>query len=408
MGAVCPADTCLTDTRRTDTGAGVTCGTQGETAGGRRVDPLSRRLARACYRGATAMRARLGARAARPGDSPAVFYGGARAGDAGGPLVKVARLQTRFPERTGSFNLVYSLSNAPYVPGASLDALARRGIAIVHNQNGVFYPGWYGGDWRAENARMAVAYLRADHVFWQSDFCRRCADTFLGPREGAGEVLFNAVDIERFSPGHAERPAGAPFTFLLTGKLQAHVAYRLADTIAGLARARAAGLDAALTVAGYLDETAIRTADMAARKHGVDGHVHIRGPYSQAEAPDIYRAADAYVMTKHADPCPNTVIEAMACGLPVAYVASGGVPELVSPDAGAGVPADDDWERPFRPDPDALGAAMALVAQDHAAMGRAARARAEAAFGLDAWLARHEAVFGEVLARAAARTRKSR
>ena len=369
----------------------------------RRSDPPIKALARNAYRGANAVRARLLARRAKPGEAPRVWYGGARAGDAGGPLVKVARLHEAFPEANGMFNLLYTLSNTPYLPRSALAAMKMRGTAIVHNQNGVFYPGWYASDWQAQNARMADAYHLADHVFWQSNFCRRCADRFLGKREGPGEVLFNAVDISLFAPETEKAPRSEPFTFLLTGKIQNHLAYRLEDTIAGLATARAQGLDAQLLIAGIIDDGARAAAYTAAQDADIAARVRFTGPYTQAEAPALYRSADAYVMTKHADPCPNTVIEAMACGLPVAYVASGGVPELVGPNAGTGVAADDDWEKPFRPAPEALGAAMRRVAEHQAAMSTAARARAEAAFSLDAWLDRHATVFGDALRRAAAR-----
>jgi hypothetical protein len=46
-------------------------------------------------------------------------------------------------------------------------------IPIVLNQNGVFYSGWYAGNWQKKNSDMAKAYHLADYVFWQSDFCRK-------------------------------------------------------------------------------------------------------------------------------------------------------------------------------------------------------------------------------------------
>lgn len=368
-------------------------------SGTQRRDPLVKAMARSGYRTLTDLRAGLFGRAGKPGDKPAVFYGGARSGDQGGPLVKVQRLQTVFPQTCGSFNTVYSLSNAPYLSRKALEKLKARGVGIAHNQNGVFYPGWFDGDWRAQNARMSAAYQLADHVFWQSAFCRRCADQFLGHRDAPGEILFNAVDLSHFSPARATTRTPGPFTFLLTGKIQAHLSYRLEDSIAGLAAAREAGLDAALIIAGVLDTGARQAADTAARHHNVSRHVSFTGPYTQAAAPGIYRNADAYVMTKHADPCPNTVIEAMACGLPVVYVASGGVPELVGSDAGRGLPAHDDWEQLFRPDPGALGMAMIAVAENADGMGLAARQRAEAAFDLNQWIERHATIFEQLLER---------
>jgi glycosyltransferase involved in cell wall biosynthesis len=364
----------------------------------RRKDPVLKATARAGYRVLTGARALVFARPARPGSAPAVFYGGARSGDSGGPLVKVQRLQSAFPQVSGAFNLVYSLSNAPYLSRQALLRVKARGTRIVHNQNGVFYPGWYEGNWEAENARMSEAYHLADHVFWQSAFCRDCADRFLGLRQGPGEILFNAVDLEHFAPSRGDTNSSArPFTFLLTGKIQAHLAYRLEDTIAGIALARENGLDANLKISGQLDTGALAAATAAARRAGITENVQFSGAYTQQQAPQIYRAADAYVMTKHADPCPNTVIEAMACGLPVAYVASGGVPELVGPKAGIGVPADDNWDRPFRPDPRTLADAMLKVSAGHKEMAVAARQRAIENFDLRAWLARHASVFTEEL-----------
>ncbi len=158
------------------------------------------------------------------------------AGSGGGPLVKVARLQEHFPQDRRGYNLVYLLSNTPYLTRTTLGRLKRRKVPMVLNQNGVFYQAWFDGDWRAKNAEMAAAYHMADHVFWQSDFCRRCADRFLGEREGPGEVLNNAVDTGRFAPLGDDRPE-RPVTFLVAGKIEHHHLYRrIGDALEGLAR----------------------------------------------------------------------------------------------------------------------------------------------------------------------------
>lgn len=349
-------------------------------------------LLRSAYRGAMLGHV-LATAGRRDRETPRVFYAGARSGNIGGPLVKVKRLQQFFPQDRYSYNLVYALSNAPYLPAAAFAWLARRGIPVVLNQNGVFYPGWYGGDWAAQNRRMSTAYHRASHVFWQSDFCRRCADRFLGPRSGPGEVLFNAIDVDRFAPATG-RPA-RPFTFLITGKIGRHLGYRVESTIAGLAKARAYGLDARLMIAGWVENK--MAAEAMAARYGVTGYVGFRGPYRQEDAPKVYQSADAYVMTKYLDPCPNTVLEAMACGLPVLYSASGGVPELVSVDAGIGLSVPEDWERIHVPSADAVGNGMLDVASRAVSMGAAARARAEACFDIRQWIRRHRETFEALL-----------
>ncbi len=47
---------------------------------------------------------------------------------------------------------------------------------------------------------MARILHEADYVFYQSEFCKRSADLFLGKREGGWEILYNAVDTTVFTP----------------------------------------------------------------------------------------------------------------------------------------------------------------------------------------------------------------
>ena len=83
--------------------------------------------------------------------------------------------------------------------------------------------------------------------------------------------------------------------------------------------------------------------------------------------------------------CPNSVIEAMACGLPVAGFATGALPELVTGDAGRLVPYGGDPWKLETPDLPALAGAAAEILQDNARFRGAARRRAEEAFSLDRW-----------------------
>ncbi len=359
-------------------------------------DPVLKRTLRSGYRWTQAATVLTASR--DRGVEPRVYYGGARAGDRGGPLVKVKRLRQFFPEHKRRFNLAYVLSNTPYLPAFALRALKSRGIPIVHNQNGVFYPAWYDGDWQGQNARMALSYMSADHVFFQSDFCRRAADEFLGPRQGAWDILHNAVDTDHFSPSPAgaEHDPNAP-VLLITGKLTHHLFYRIDSTVRGLALARETGLKARLVIAGSLDsETQTRTRSLAESLHIADA-VTLTGPYTQSAAPDVYRGADIYITTKHNDPCPNAVIEALACGLPVIYSDSGGVPELVGPDAGVALSCVQGWEKPSAPDVNDIADAMVNVAKCRPAMTQHARQRAVQSFDIRDWIERHRQVFTELL-----------
>jgi len=356
-------------------------------------DPVGKALLRGAYRAGLGVHERLSARTSGGGGEPRLYYGGARAGDRGGPKVKIAKLATAFPEHWWSYNLVYVLSNAPYLPSSALRRLKGRSIPIVGNQNGVFYAAWYGGDWRAENRRMAEPYHLADHVFHQSDFCRRAAERFLGPREGADEILYNAVDTQRFVPLPGGRGAAGPFHFLVAGKVQAHQGFRLEAPLRGLAAARRQGLDGRLSVAGAIDGAVLGRSRELAESLGLGAALTFRGPYRQEEAPAVFGAAHAFVIVNHNDACPTTVIEALSCGLPVIHAASGGVPELVGGDAGVELETGESWDEMLVPEPWDIGDAMLRVAEDHAAFAAAARSRAVERFDIGPWLERHREVF---------------
>src|SRR5262249_25059833 len=126
---------------------------------------------------------------------------------------------------------------------------------------------------------------------------------------------------------------------------------------------------------------------------GLRDRVDFTGRYAQRDAPALYRRAHLLLHTKVNDPCPNVVLEALACGLPVVHAASGGVPELVGEEAGIGVAHDDGWEQDVPPEPRELAAAVSSVLARFDEYREAARARAVDRFDLHPWLERHRELF---------------
>lgn len=356
------------------------------------IDPLRKRILRAGWRSLQTLIAMI------PGKRKALFvwYGGALAGDVGGPLVKVQRLQQYFPEKRIGCSVVYALSNTPYLSSLALKVLRWRQVPLVLNQNGVYYSGWFDGDWKAKNREMARAWHAADYVFCQSEFCRDCADRFLGKRSGPTEILFNAVDINHFSPLSEEallhRRRTTP-VFLLTGKIDDHMFYRVEATVRGFHKAFLDGLDADLRLSGWMSPSVTEMTCRLVRKLGIENRVTLTGRYRQEDAPDIYRAGDIYIMLKHNDPCPNTVIEALSCGLPVLYSDSGGVPELAIGMAGRAVPVEQGFDRNHVPNVQDIADGMIDIVRDLPERRVAARKRAENAFDLRKWIERHRFVF---------------
>jgi glycosyltransferase involved in cell wall biosynthesis len=59
------------------------------------------------------------------------------------------------------------------------------------------------------------------------------------------------------------------------------------------------------------------------------GGIRTIGPVGSAEVAELLRSHDVYIAASRDDPCSNALLEALACGLPAAFLQSGGHPELV-------------------------------------------------------------------------------
>lgn len=325
-----------------------------------------------------------------------VFFGGAYSGDFGGPLVKVKRLKEFFPENYFNFNLVYCLSNTPYLSEKSLKALKKRNVPIILNQNGVYFKGWYGKNWEEKNRNLKYAYNAADYIFWQSEFCKKSAEKFLGTREHIGEVLYNAVDVNRFTPNLTK--SNSDFTFLVAGKFDASSFYRLKGAIEAFNLLQKKNKYTYLKISGSVNKHLIEKATNLIISLGLSARVSFTGSYSQENAPEIYNSADALLMLKYMDASPNVVIEAMACGLPIIYSATGGIPELVGPDAGIGLLLKENWNsQPHSPDPALVSEAMNSIIYRKAHFAAVARQRAIKHFNMNNWIIKHKEVFNVYL-----------
>ncbi len=316
-----------------------------------------------------------------------------------GGCIKFQRMQHVFPNTPGYFNLLYLVSS--WIPGNWVQLLSvahQKNAKFIWNQNGVAYPAW-DSRWEQTNQPMAKLLHKADYVFYQSQFAKMSADHFLGERKDNYEILYNAVDTTLFSPARTD-PAPHHLVILMGGTQNFY--YRFASAVQTLAILLRHSTKVRLLIAGILkwgiDEKAVyQEAYELINEYRVSEHIAFLGAYTQQDAPTIFRQAHMLLHPQYNDVCPGLVIDAMACGLPVVYSQSGGMPELVGDDAGSSVPAESSWERIIPPSPKALAEAVLLVADRRKEFSEAARQRAVEKFDLRPWLERHKCVFESVL-----------
>lgn len=113
----------------------------------------------------------------------------------------------------------------------------------------------------------------------------------------------------------------------------------------------------------------------------------------QSALAEIYAAADLFIAPSREDNLPNTLLESLACGTPVAAFRVGGIPEIVDDGENGCLAA------PFDVD-ELVRKVRELLANPERLAGarRAARDKAAARFSIATMVARHRAIYKEILA----------
>jgi len=329
-------------------------------------------------------------------DELRVFYGGGLAGYKGGPKVKIQRLQKIFPSEFLFYNIVYILSNYPYLTENSLKRIKSKKIPIVINQNGVYTKGWYGTDWEIKNYPNKIIYSNADYVFWQSEFARRAARKFLSAIDPPGEVLYNAVDLKIFKP-QISKIRKKNLQFLIAGNFSNHSIYQIKAAIEASNYFQSSSIDLKLIIAGCNKKLKDEVIDFIILNK-IKLSIEFFGNFDQNLIIRLMDSSDAFFALKYMDTCPNIVIEAMAMGLPIIYSKSGGTPEIVGEHAGVGITIQEDWDKiPYAPDPKDIFEAMNKVIDHRVGYSEASRIRAIEKFGIEFWYQRHSYIFESLI-----------
>ena len=148
-----------------------------------------------------------------------------------------------------------------------------------------------------------------------------------GRRGIHSDIVPNIIDIERFRPGSAEqKPA---FPHLVVARSLEGI-YDIPTALRAFSLVRKEVPAAKLTIAGSGPE--LEALRSLASELGIQDAVEFCGRLDRTRMAELYRRATVVMNPSRVDNMPNSVLEAMASGVPLVTTDAGGIPFIVRND----------------------------------------------------------------------------
>lgn len=228
------------------------------------------------------------------------------------------------------------------------------------------------------NLRLRQLRLQADRIIYQSHFARAWWERQYQVLEKPQFIIHNGVDLTLFSSSPQQIPSDRRRVLMVEG----HYGGGYEGGLESAARLiQQLNLPAKhvyeLAVAGDVPQhlrRKIESTGIPVKWFGVVNHEAV---------PELNRSAHLLYSADINAACPNSVIEAMACGLPVIAYDTGALPELVSEDAGRIAAYGADVWKLEPPDVNNLSQAATQVFENRVLLSSGARRKAEMNFDIE-------------------------
>ena len=264
----------------------------------------------------------------------------------------------------------------------------RRGVRIVQRLNGM--------NWihrkrttglkhylRSEYGNWNLSFIRryfADHIVYQSQFARSWWQTRYRTVSATSSVIYNAVDLNIFTPEGAGTPPEDHIRLMI---VEGHLGGGNEPGLENAARlstllAERIGEPVELMVVGDVPESLRKQIEFQTH-----AWISWAGVIPRDRIPETDRSAHLLFSADLNAACPNSVVEALACGLPVVAYATGSLPELIQESAGRVAPYGSNYWNLEPPVIENLVDAAVEVLSNLPAFRLGARKRAVENFGLD-------------------------
>lgn len=312
----------------------------------------------------------------------------------GGPAAFAQRLGAALQERgvAVTHDLADETLSAVLVVGGTrhlygLWRARHRGVRVVQRLNGM---NWVHRQtrtglrhfWRAEINNLILATIRGrlgDRIIYQSHFTRDWWRRVYGEHPAPSRVIHNGVDLVEFSPqGEHSRPPDHTRILMVEGRFGGgyHIGLENGAALVQELNRTEGKPRYELMVAGMLPPSLRQKIESGA------AWVTWAGVVPRGQIPTLDRSAHIFFSADLNAACPNAVIEALACGLPVAAYATGALPEMLQGGGGVCVPYGSDPWKLQPPVVAPLAEAVRRMAASQDEFRSAARARAESAFDI--------------------------
>lgn len=243
----------------------------------------------------------------------------------GGPSTFMSHMKRYLDEKGFEYTENHDNIRAIFFPIAyDIDQLKRfkdKGVTIIQRLDGVYYPSKHGDEYITLNKDIKKIHNDlADVVIYQSRYSKSQCEVMLGRLDKTeNHVILNGTDKTTFYPTKHIIKESGEVRFITTGN------FRNPDMIEPVVKA----LDLLknkfpfrIVALGNISNEIIRHFFQAPYIERVDN-------VDKTRLADELRKSDIFIYSHLNPPCPNSVIEAVSCGIPVVGFNSGAMEEIL-------------------------------------------------------------------------------